>query len=103
MPKVSLSWIPQIFENYKKQLYKEYWDNHSLPMEEFHYKNEAADELLKNIKNFIEESNQLVNKPKNIGQLKAEKALETIAHTQELNRKICEIGACIHSEHQKKD
>jgi hypothetical protein len=32
--------------------------------------------------------------------VKARKALEDIAQMQELNRRVCEIGACIHPEHQ---
>ena len=32
---------------------------------------------------------------------KAEQAYQTILQTQELNKKICEIGVCIHKEHQK--
>ncbi len=34
-------------------------------------------------------------------QEKAEKNYQTMLQTQELNRKICEIGVCIHKEHQK--
>ena len=34
-------------------------------------------------------------------QEKSQRALEMIEAMQELNRKICEIGACIHKEHQK--
>lgn len=33
---------------------------------------------------------------------KAEKAYQRMQRTQELNRKICEIGACIHKECQEK-
>jgi hypothetical protein len=37
----------------------------------------------------------------NQGAVKAREALEDIAQMQELNRRVCELGVCIHPEHQK--
>lgn len=64
MSKISLSWIPQVFESYKKEQLSNIESGCFLnSMDEiFEAKIEAADELLQDIKKFIKEANKLQEK-----------------------------------------